>query len=128
MMPGNALAVEIWNGIWEDRNEEALRLFYTWLNRDIRIVATSGTDIHRRPPPNFPGRGAVNVVYADDLTESDIIAGIKAGRSYVSAGPTLEVSAQSKSGEEAMLGDALPDEPTVVKVRWQDAPEKARLR
>lgn len=128
MMPGNALAVEIWNGVWDQANEEALRLFYSWLNQGIPIVATSGSDIHRRPPADFEGRGAVNVVYAEDLTENAIIAGIKAGRSYISAEPELNVTARSESGVEAMLGDVLPDEPVSVKAIWKDAPEGCLIR
>lgn len=121
MMPGNALAVEIWNGAWDDANEEALRLFYSWLNQGIRIVATSGSDIHRRPPADFQGRGAVNVVYAADLTENAIIAGIKAGRSYMSAEPELVFTAKSESGTEAMLGDVLPIEPATLHVSWKNS-------
>lgn len=128
MMPGNALAVEIWNGYWGERNEEALRLFYSWLNQGHAIVATSGTDIHRRPPENTPGHGAVNVVYAEDLTETAIVAGIKAGRSYISAGPELLVSARSKSGVEGMLGDTLPVEPADIMINWKDANWGSLLR
>lgn len=128
MMPGNALAVEIWNGYWSENNEEALRLFYSWLNQGHRIVATSGTDIHRPPPENVSGHGAVNVVYADDLTEEAIVAGIKAGRSYISAGPELLVSARSESGVEGMLGDTLPVEPVDILIHWEDANQGSLLR
>jgi hypothetical protein len=128
MMPGNALAVEIWNGYWNQSDEEALRLFYSWLNQGHRIVATSGTDLHRPPPPDWTGRGAVNVVYADDLTETDIIAGIKAGRSYISSGPELIFTAKTESGVEGMLGDTLPAEPTDCHVSWKDASEGDLLR
>ena len=121
MMPGNALAVEIWNGYWNQANEEALRLFYSWLNQGHRIVATSGTDLHRPSQIDGLRRGAVNVVYADDLTEKDIIAGIKAGRSYISSGPELIFTAKSESGIEGMLGDTLPAEFATCYVSWKDA-------
>jgi hypothetical protein len=128
MMPGNALAVEIWNGYWGERNEEALRLFYSWLNQGHRIVATSGTDIHRPPPENIAGHGAVNVVYAEDLTEKAIIDGIKAGHSYISAGPELDVSARSSSGVEGMVGDTLPSEPVDIMIGWKDAKQGSMVR
>jgi len=128
MMPGNALAIEIWNGYWDQRNEEALRLFYSWLDQGHRIVATSGSDIHRPPSANKPGHGAVNVVYAQDLTENAIIAGIKAGCSYISAGPKLIFTAKSESGIEAMLGDTLPTEPVELYVRWENANADSVLR
>lgn len=128
MMPGNALAVEIWNGYWNHANEEALRLFYSWLNQGHRIVATSGTDLHHLSQVNGMGQGAVNVVYADDLTEAAIIAGVKAGRSYISAGPELEFTVQTDSGAEGMLGDTLPCGPATLHVRWRDAHEGDLLR
>lgn len=121
MMPGNALAVEIWNGYWSENNEEALRLFYSWLNRGHRIVATSGTDLHHLPPKDAQGRAALNFVYADDLTEADIITAIKAGRSYISAGPELDVTGVSDSGERGMIGDTLPAEHATINVEWKDA-------
>jgi hypothetical protein len=128
MMPGNTLAVEIWNGYWAERNEEALRLFYSWLNQGHQIVATSGTDIHRRPPDNVSGHSAVNVVYAEDLTEKAIIDGIKAGHSYISAGPELSVTAISESGIEGMIGDTLPSEPLDITIRWNYANVGSLLR
>ncbi|UCH26525.1 MAG: CehA/McbA family metallohydrolase [Trueperaceae bacterium] len=126
MMPGNALAVEIWNGVWAERNEEALRLFYSWLNRGHRIVATSGTDLHRRSQMEGPGRTALNVVFAEDLTEKAIVAAVKAGRSYLSSGPELGFTATSASGVTAMVGDRLPLEPATVEVCY-DAVEAGQL-
>ncbi len=73
-------------------------------------MATSGTDIHRQPPENATGHGAVNVGYGEDLTETAIVDGIKAGHSYISAGPELFVTAESESGIEGVLDDTLPAE------------------
>ena len=106
MMPGNASAVEVWNGPWAAFNQESLLLFYRWLNEGHRLTATTGTDLHGPPPPDV--RGAVNVVYAEDLTEAAVLAAIKAGRSYISAGPELLLNVQTESGREGMIGDTLP--------------------
>ncbi|MFO7633279.1 MAG: CehA/McbA family metallohydrolase [Caldilinea sp.] len=119
MMPGNAQAVEIWNGAWEAFNQESLQLFYHWLDEGHRLTATSGTDLHGPPPAG--ARGAVNVVYAEDLTEEAIVAAIKAGRSYISAGPELLLSAHTASGVEGMIGDTLPPEECTLTVRWRAA-------
>lgn len=119
MMPGNALTIEIWNGIWSPSNQEALTWFYHWINEGRRLTATSGTDLHEEPPPG--ARGAVNVVYADDLTEDAVIAAIRAGRSYVSGGPTLLLNVVTESGLEAMLGDTVPPEAAVAVVCWSGA-------
>ena len=119
MMPGNATAVEVWNGPWSSFNQESLLLFYHWLDEGHRIVATAGTDLHGPPPPDV--RGAVNVVYAEDLTERAIIAAIKAGHSYISAGPTLEFTAVTAGGQEAMMGDSLPAADVTLSLRWNGA-------
>ncbi len=126
MMPGNALAIEVWNGPWKSSELEALQLFYRWLNDGYRLTATSGTDLHALPPENV--RAAVNVVYAEDLTEEAIVAAVKAGRSYISAGPELTFNVKTESGKEAMIGGVLPPEPATVRIAWRDAHQGDILR
>lgn len=134
--------VEIWNGLWslsESNNEEALQLFYSWLNMGHRLTATAGTDVHGFPEAfqdengetnvhwvddvtdahiagvpegmRMPGV-AFNVVWADTFSEAGLLAGLKAGRSYISEGPRLELTGSSAetggSGNFAMLGGTLP--------------------
>jgi hypothetical protein len=75
--------------------------------------------LHGPPPPDV--RGAVNVVYAEDLTEDAIIAAIRAGHSYISAGPALLLDAVTASGREGMIGDTLPPEAVTLRLRWSGA-------
>ncbi len=128
MMPGNAPAVEIWNGWWAEYNEQGVQLYYSWLNAGHRLVATSGTDIHERPPADAQGRAASNVVYAESFSEDGILEGLKCGHSYISAGPELLLNAVSDSGAMAMMGDTLPAETVTVTARWQNAHEDDVLR
>ena len=121
MMPGNAPAVEIWNGYWADYNEDSLRLYYSWLNQGHRLVATCGTDIHGRPPTDETGRAAFNVVYAQLFSERGILEALKLGHSYISAGPELILAARSTSGAEAMAGDALSADAATVTVKLNGA-------
>ncbi len=117
MMPGNAPAVEIWNGVWDDYNEDGLQLYYQWLNAGHRLVATSGTDIHGRPSGEVSG-AAVDVVYAEDLTEAAIIDGIQRGHLYLSSGPTLNLTA-AQGDIIAMMGDTLPNkQDTEITLTW----------
>src|SRR5262249_53996591 len=90
MMPGNARAVEVWNEPWSnpsDNNEDALPLAFGWLNRGYRMVLTSGTDNHgngkRTEPYGF------DVVYAEDLSEQEILRAVRGGHLYLSSGPHL---------------------------------------
>ncbi len=124
--PGAALGVEIWNGGWHMFNDEGLQQYYVWLNQGNRLVATSGTDSHRPFDPE--SRRGFNVVYADELSEVAILAAIRKGHSYVSAGPELILTAETESGKAAMMGDLLPAEDVTLKVTWQDAHEGGVLR
>lgn len=128
MRPGNAPAVEVWNAYWATYNEDSLALYYAWLNEGHRLVATSGTDIHGRPPANAVGRAAANVVYAAELNESAILDGIRQGHSYISAGPALRLNARTGSGQEGMMGDSLPAEEVALTAGWDNAPAGSALR
>ena len=75
--------------------------------------------MHGPPPPDV--RGAVNVVYAEDLTEAAVLAAIKAGHSYISAGPELLLNVRTESGREGMIGDTLPPEAATAIITWRGA-------
>ena len=129
MRPGPARIVEIWNsGDWENDsfNEKGLALYYSWLNRGLRLVATSGTDVHG-PYPNGITLG-FNVVYAEALTEPAILRAIRAGHLFVSSGPHIELSAQTSQGHVGMMGDLLPAIPTTCRVTWRNAAPETMLR
>ncbi|MEO1440671.1 MAG: CehA/McbA family metallohydrolase [Chloroflexota bacterium] len=107
MMPGNAPAVEVWNGLWNERNAEGVALFYEWLNAGHRLVCTAGTDLHAYPRGNIRG-AAVNVVYAEHYSAGGILAGLHKGNSYLSAGPTLSMKLSDENVNTALIGDTLP--------------------
>jgi hypothetical protein len=118
MQPGSVRVVEIWNGTWEgeSNNDDALRLWYTWLNHGYRMVATCGTDAHG--PYDDTIELGTNVVYAEALTEPAILQAIRQGHLYMSGGPVLELTGTSASGATAMMGDTLPDEDAQITVTW----------
>lgn len=130
MMPGPARVVEAWNGPWreEGRNAEALPLIYSWLNAGYRLALTAGTDNHGRELE----QGAVfgfNVVYADELSEIEILRAVRAGHSYLSSGPRLELTAVS-GDRRVMMGDRLAsvrDEPIAATVNWAGVPTGSEL-
>jgi len=126
--PGVALGVEVWNGVWNEFNDDGLHQYYTWLNMGHRLFATTGSDIHEAYPPEDDGRKAFNIVYAEALSEEAILAAVRKGHSYVSAGPELLLSAETASGKSAMTGDLLPAEAVTLKVTWRNAHEGDVLR
>lgn len=120
MLPGNSPAIEIWNGAWRPHNQMALECYYQWLTEGHRLVATSGSDMHGTPTEEYP-LGAVNVIYAEELTEAAILKAVRQGHSYLSAGPQLILTGRTASGVDVMVGDQLPDETATLHVRWSDA-------
>jgi hypothetical protein len=132
MMPGAARAVEAWNGPWwgdgSSNNEDALALVYRWLNEGNRLALTAGTDNHGSEPENTSPHG-FNVVYADDLSERDILRAVRAGHLYLSSGAKLELSA-SLGDHHAMMGDVLNVPravPIQLAVQWADCLDDAQL-
>ena len=118
MFPGPARHVEIWNRNWSGlHNEQAVQLFYQWLNTRLRMVATGGTDTHRPMPDTV--RIPINRVYAQDNTQKEILAAIKRGHSFVSSGPDISLTAVSHDGTQTGMGDiALPGK-LELKCGWQ---------
>jgi hypothetical protein len=122
MMPGAARVVEVWNNDWggDSRNEDSLSLAYAWLNQGHRLALTAGTDNHGST--SRAKHYGFNVVYADDLSEVEILRAIRKGRAYLSAGPQLKLSAFYR-GAQALMGDVLrvtPDDALQVTALWDD--------
>jgi hypothetical protein len=120
MRPGNARAVEVWNGGWREYNELSLQECYKWLNNGHRLALTAGSDMHG-PPSADDGRVGRNVAYAEELSEVEILKAIRQGHSYLSAGPELVLTAATQDGLEAMAGDKLPATGATLSVRWSGA-------
>ena len=134
VFPGPARVVEVWNTAWnsDSHNEDGLALAYEWLNAGYRMALTSGTDNHGRGMESR-NRGkqthlGFDHVYAQALTEADILAAVRAGHLYVSSGPRLEIAAQA-GAEAVMMGDVLsPDAgPAEIQIAWAEAPAGAQL-
>ena len=127
LTPGPAQVVEIWNGgEWarhnEKHNEEALALWYSWLNEGYRITASAGTDGHRAAPEG--AQLGFNVVYAEALSEAAILAAVRRGRSYLSSGPKLELTLPDRS--EPVTGAVEAE--TTLSLRYEGVPADASLR
>ena len=129
MRPGPARVVEVWNSDarGESRNGMCLKLAYDWLNEGYKLALTSGTDNHGRHPEQM--HYGFNHVYAEELSETEILRAIRAGHSYVSAGPALGFSA-TFGEQQVMMGDVLDARhgmPVQFSARWKDSPANAEL-
>jgi len=132
MMPGSAVVVEVWNENWTGHmagNEDSLALAFEWLNQGHRLALTSGTDTHGPEHNREAGTVGFDIVYADNLSERDILRAVQQGHLYMSAGPILEWTA-SAHGAHAMMGDVLDvavNEPIQVTAAWKNCPPRSRL-
>jgi len=132
MMPGSALAVEVWNENWTGQmagNEQSLALAFEWLNQGYRLALTSGTDTHGPEHNRIAETFGFDVVYADDLSEREILRAVQQGHLYLSAGPGLQLNAAA-NGMHAMMGDVLDigeDVPIYVTAKWTDCSPRSHL-
>ncbi|GAA1953582.1 CehA/McbA family metallohydrolase [Kitasatospora viridis] len=102
--------VEVWNGPWTYDDESAVDTWDSRLAEDLRagrpwLPAMGNSDAHSVPQViGLPH----NVVLAEDLTRDQVLAGLKAGRSWVaeSAGVQLEFTATAQ-GRQVGIGDRL---------------------
>ncbi|MGX4691492.1 CehA/McbA family metallohydrolase [Streptomyces sp. JNUCC 63] len=122
---GEADAVEVWNGPFTPDDEVALAEWDNTLVTSVReghgrwLPAMGNSDAHR--PPDAVGTPQT-VVLADDLTREAVLAGIRAGRSYVAeAGHvSLTFTATGGRGVRAGIGERLHvDRDTPVTVRLE---------
>ncbi len=128
LMPGSAHVVEIWNEHWDSgsNNEEALQLWYQWLNEGYTLVATVGTDIHGMPDPAL--EFGFNHVFAESMSEVAILDAVRRGHNYLSSGPQLTFTGTSSSGETVMMGDVLRGQAGQATGQWSACHEGDHLR
>ncbi|MFD3512009.1 CehA/McbA family metallohydrolase [Streptomyces sp. NPDC058657] len=111
-------AVEVWNGPYTPDDEVSLQAWDKTLGAGGRWVPAMGSsDAHR--DPDRVGHPQT-VVLADDLSRTAVLAGIRAGRSYVAASSavSLSLSVTGPRGESATLGGRLAvADDAVVTVR-----------
>jgi len=124
--------VEVWNGAWtSDRpwqadNEAALAEWGRALGADVHSgrwrPAMGNSDTHYEDQLGIPH----TVVRAESLTTDAVLAGIRAGRSWIAASMDVSLSVTAAAdGRSAGIGERLivaPDAPVVVRVEVRGVP------
>jgi len=99
--------LEVYHNLEGPNNNMLLGLWDHHLRLGRRIVGVGGVDSH----DPFVGLHAlgqvVTRVYADELSERGIIAGLRRGQVYISRGPELYFSAVNSRGDQAEMWDTL---------------------
>ncbi len=119
--------LEVWNGWWEWRNDEALALWEKLLQAGRRIIAVGGSDRHQGSVSGAQALLSVGQpttwVYAPELSVRGILAGLRAGRvciSRESSGSRVELEVETRGGHRAGMGERLclgPGEGATARVR-----------
>jgi hypothetical protein len=124
-------AVEVWNGPWSSDvpwqadNEAALADWQRSLAADVRQgrwrPAIGNSDTHLENQIGVPQ----TVVLADDRSVDALLAGIRAGRSWIAANSDVELTVTAVAGDQsAGIGESLQsgDNQVVVRVDLRGAP------
>jgi hypothetical protein len=121
-------ALEVWNGNWNVDDEASLRIWHRLLRQDRRVTAVGGSDSHgAHQRVGMPQ----TVVYADELSKSALVEGLRRGRSYIaeSSAVTLAVTASCPLGGQTVTagpGQTLttpPGAPVTVTAVVSGAPD-----
>ncbi|MBA2504959.1 MAG: PHP domain-containing protein [Thermoleophilaceae bacterium] len=129
---------EVWNAPWvyqppfpsASDNDGALRFWHGWLDRGQRVAAVGGSDSHWVATTAAQGAGQPTTwVYVEQRTPEAILAGLEAGRTFVShqppnlGGPSafLEADTDGDGTFESLVGDRVPRD-SKLRVRVEGAP------
>ncbi len=107
--------VKVWGAPWFISNYQSLAVWDAQLRQGKRVTAVGGSDKHPGPFAGELGWYEIGTpctwVYADALSVEAIVAGIRAGRVFISEGPKgprIELTAEGIiGGQRAAMEDEL---------------------
>src|SRR4051812_15605758 len=125
-------SVEVWNlprfyqppAPSSSDNDKALAYWEGWLDRGAHVTATGGSDSHWRITDSQQGVGNPTTwVYARTPDERGILAGIRAGHTFLTFEPPAfqPPKLYLEGGKDAMAGDTVSPS-TPLRVRVEGAP------
>jgi predicted metal-dependent phosphoesterase TrpH len=98
--------VEVWNGPWTDDDQQTVNHWDGLLRSGRWIPAIGDSDAHN------PGQIVAlphTVVLADSLRKQDLLAGLKAGRSWLAESSAVTLTFTASAGDRgAGIGERLP--------------------
>jgi hypothetical protein len=124
----DADAVEVWNGPWTYDDESAVDTWDAGLAEAVRtgrrwLPAVGNSDAHSEPQViGLPH----NVVYADDLTTSAVMSGLRAGRNWIAESASVRLTfTATAAGRQAGIAETLTaraDAPVDVRLEVAGVP------
>jgi hypothetical protein len=106
--------IEVWGAPWFISNYQALAVWDRLLREGHRVTAVGGSDKHQGPFTGELGWYELGTpttwVWAESLSIPTIIAGLRAGRVFISEGPDgprIDLTVET-DGRRAVMGETLP--------------------
>ena len=100
--------IEVWAGSWYERRAENIKALKRWenlLNYGLKIVAVSGSDIHKLE--SYKKDYGRTYVWAESKTRDGIMEGLKKGKVYITSGPKISFQLMTNKGVFVSLGEEL---------------------
>ena len=100
--------MEVFHTTAYDSNSHSLSFWDRLLCAGYHVVGIAGTDSHD-PVEGISALGKlVTWVYADELSEQGILAGLRTGQVVISQGAQMRFSAVNENGQRAEMWESLP--------------------
>jgi hypothetical protein len=100
--------IEVWTGPFQPDDEAAVRAWDEMLRQGQRVVANGGSDLHGVDNnEGFVAGTPTTVVHAERLAKRDVVAALRAGRSFVTRRPDgveLYLTATGPGGQRQIMG------------------------
>ncbi len=100
--------MEVYHHLEGPHNALALGLWDEHLRQGRRIIGVAGIDSHHPREQRHRLGQCFTWVYAAELSEAGIIAGLRTGRVYASLGPRLDYWAEGADGARTEMGATAP--------------------
>jgi len=100
--------MEVYHHLEGPHNALGLGLWDEQLRAGRRLIGVAGTDSHHPREARHRLGQCFTYVYAPELSEAGIIAGLRSGRAYASLGPRLEYQAEDANSAQTEMGGVAP--------------------
>jgi hypothetical protein len=96
-------AMEVWNGRFDDKDQQAITFWQSQLVAGRRVIAIGGSDAHS--PPDINGLPTTVVRVEGEKSQASIVQGVKMGRVYIVEGPGMGIDFALMSGSGARVAE-----------------------
>ena len=109
--------LEVWTGDLQPDDQASIAIWETLLLQGRRVVANGGSDLHGTVNATQPAAAGTptTVVWAEMLSVEGIVAGLKAGRCFITRAPNggeVYLTATGPGGQRTFTGGTIVGAPT----------------